>query len=375
MPNHGLVGNDSGVSIPNKDKELVERLSENYNVCIATQFIAEKDSFADGALQSSEKIRVLKIGTRALGGSKLKKLYCYVLSLIHFVVALCVKRNTFWYIYFPGYNSVIASCLCALFNRPFALYVRGDWRYSSFFEKPSKYVFAKAKFILTTGIGFKGLIEPLNSNVYPVSPMIAVNGSKCAKRSFSGNDKKTKLLFVGHLSEEKGVYLVLNALAELVGSSASEYSLEIVGGGAEIEVDRLNAEIDRLGVSQYVNYVGHLSNGKELAHRFLGADVFVYPSYFQEGFPRVVYEAMLMELPIVCTILPGMAGFMENESNCLEVVPKDLASLVNAIKKLNNAEMRKNLGEQARSDIVDYLSAFKGATHADQVLDLIEKSA
>lgn len=203
--------------------------------------------------------------------------------------------------------------------------------------------------------------------------MIAVDNTVVGKRKYSLNDDVTRMLFVGHLSEEKGVYLVLEALHKLVSESPRNFHLDIVGGGSESEVNRLNSEIKKLGVEPFVSYVGHVSSKQELVNRFNAADVFVYPSYFQEGFPRVVYEAMLMGLPIICTILVGMRDFMEDKKNCIEVEPLDVNSLIDAIKQTDNEEYRKNLGLNAKRDVLEYLSQFKGATHAEQVLALIER--
>lgn len=115
------------------------------------------------------------------------------------------------------------------------------------------------------------------------------------------------LVFAGKVTEKKGVYSLLRALRLLpydkrslrlimAGDFGSEADEEIVAG--------LIAE------SPYqVILAGRLSH-RELAEVFRQADGFVLPSYY-EGLPLVILEAMACGLPVICTDLPGIRPFAD----------------------------------------------------------------
>ena len=79
------------------------------------------------------------------------------------------------------------------------------------------------------------------------------------------------------------------------------------------------------------------------------ADVFAYPSYYREGVPRVVLEAMSMQLPIITTDSPGCRETVIPEENGLLIPTRDSRALVDAIERLiSNREERLRFGKRAR---------------------------
>ena len=132
------------------------------------------------------------------------------------------------YIYFPGNINTIAAVLCIIFRRKYALYVRGIWQEKGAIRWLYGFVFKKAQFVYATGVGFCDTLSKYNENVEPVSPMISLTDRLSAKTSNA--EQKThgsKLLFVGHIKESKGVFDVVGAVREL---RRKEYdvSLDIV---------------------------------------------------------------------------------------------------------------------------------------------------
>lgn len=108
----------------------------------------------------------------------------------------------------------------------------------------------------------------------------------------------TRLLYVGHFSEEKGTAALLKAFAglrqagvncvlELVGECLPSYSEE-----------RMAASIQHLGIKGAVVLSGALS-GQKKWEAFGRADLFVFPSLALESFGLVMAEAMMWALPLV----------------------------------------------------------------------------
>ena len=67
------------------------------------------------------------------------------------------------------------------------------------------------------------------------------------------------------------------------------------------------------------------------------ADIFVHPSH-REGFPNVILQAGAMQLPVVCSGIPGNTDIIQNEQTGLVFAVKDEKDLYN---KLNFAIANK----------------------------------
>ncbi|RMG37756.1 MAG: glycosyltransferase family 1 protein [Planctomycetota bacterium] len=73
-------------------------------------------------------------------------------------------------------------------------------------------------------------------------------------------------------------------------------------------------------------------------------DVFVLPSYFREGVPRVLLEAAAMERPIVTTDSPGCREVVVDGRNGLLVPPRAPQRLAEAILRLHGDPARRSMG-------------------------------
>lgn len=121
-----------------------------------------------------------------------------------------------------------------------------------------------------------------------------------------------RVLFVGRLSRNKNVHLLLGALATLRAEGVAVRGT-VVGDGAErAPLERLAAE---LGLGPAVEFAGAVGVDDVLAH-YRRADVLVLPST-TEGWPKVLVEAMTFGLVcigpdcgVVPTILAGGRGLV-----------------------------------------------------------------
>jgi glycosyltransferase involved in cell wall biosynthesis len=152
---------------------------------------------------------------------------------------------------------------------------------------------------------------------------------RAAGRTAASPAVPPELLFVGRLIREKGVYDVLEAFAAV--RSRRECRLTMAGEGPELE--RLRARAADLGVAADVEFAGHLSED-DLDRMYGRAGVFVLPTYFGEGLPTVLLEAMSAGLPIVTTHIRGAADRLAEGENALFVPPRDPGALAAAIDRL-----------------------------------------
>lgn len=157
------------------------------------------------------------------------------------------------------------------------------------------------------------------------------------------DDGAKRLIYAGKLSEKKGVMSLLRSLAYLeqmqrqdgeqqrqeAGQSAEPVKIEVwlAGGyGNQLEYETIKK---LAGQSPYpVKFLGRLDQPR-LAERMNQADVFVLPSFY-EGLPLVVIEALACGLQVVCTDLPGVRPWLEENIGTCPVKFVSLPAIVNA---------------------------------------------
>ncbi|CAN7237002.1 glycosyltransferase family 4 protein [Trinickia sp. LjRoot230] len=120
-------------------------------------------------------------------------------------------------------------------------------------------------------------------------------------------------LYVGRLSEEKGIDTLLAAFAQ-VRTTVPLATLRIVGTGPMREA--LQASVDALGVRGTVHFLGSLQD-EPLSNEYFGATCLVLPSY-SEPWGLVVNEALSHGCPVAVSdrcgcvpelVVPGQTGF------------------------------------------------------------------
>src|SRR4029450_4895989 len=104
------------------------------------------------------------------------------------------------------------------------------------------------------------------------------------------------LLFLGRLSKQKGLDLLLGAFAQL----SSEYpDLQLVLAGPDHEgyTARVREMASTLGIERRIVFTGLLTGNLKRA-AFVDAELFVLPSYM-ENFGGAIVEALACALPVV----------------------------------------------------------------------------
>lgn len=96
-----------------------------------------------------------------------------------------------------------------------------------------------------------------------------------------------------------------------------------------------------------VEYLGRLSDVVPL---LTSADVFLFPSYYREGLPRVVMEAAATGLPTVAFDVPGVREAVQDGETGYLVPDRDVDALTRRVKTiLEDEEKRLCMGRAARA--------------------------
>ena len=158
--------------------------------------------------------------------------------------------------------------------------------------------------------------------------------------------RRGELLFLGRLVSDKGVSVLLDALA-LLARRGSPARLTIIGDGPE--AGRLQAKSAKLGLADHVAFVGRRS-GRRLAATLNGHEVLVVPSVWEEPFGVVALEAMACgAVPLVTRSggLPeavGAHGLVVDKGN-----PGALADGIEAL--LSDPALRRALSDGAATHL------------------------
>jgi glycosyltransferase involved in cell wall biosynthesis len=147
---------------------------------------------------------------------------------------------------------------------------------------------------------------------------------------------------VGRLAEQKGYPYIFRAMQTVI-THYSDCVLQIVGDG-ELNVE-LHQMVADLNLVEHVEFLGLRSDVPALMRTWY---VFVLPSLW-EGFPTVVMEAMICNVPVIATDIPGTNELVIHEKTGLLVPTKEVESLTDAIIRIfKHPDLRNRLVIEAK---------------------------
>ena len=148
-------------------------------------------------------------------------------------------------------------------------------------------------------------------------------------------------LFVGSGFERKGLYTLLQSMAQLPLAS----HLLVVGKDKHLERYRNQARI--LGLANRV----HFAHGQTDPKPFYGAaDAFVLPTLY-DPFPNTALEAFACGLPVITSSKSGAAELLGEGENGFVCDALDQKGLASAMTKLVDQSTRLRLGAAARETV------------------------
>ena len=140
------------------------------------------------------------------------------------------------------------------------------------------------------------------------------------------------LLFVGRLSEEKGLDVLLRALAS--PRVSKDFTLDVAGDGPCAE--RWQSLGQTLGLETRVRWLGMRDDIPDL---LANAGALVLPS-LREGLPLAVLEAASCGVPVVASRVGGVPEAVWEGENAVLVEPGDIEAWSDALEALPDEARR-----------------------------------
>lgn len=152
------------------------------------------------------------------------------------------------------------------------------------------------------------------------------------------------VMMAARLIKDKGVVPFVQMARQLAGAGARFVLVGDLDPGNPASLS--TGELGALKQEGVVEVWGHRS---DMANVIAQATIFVLPSYYGEGLPKVLLEAAACGRPVVTTDIPGCRDAIVVDETGLLVPPRDEEALTKAVKLLlDDKERRVQMGRAGR---------------------------
>ncbi len=187
--------------------------------------------------------------------------------------------------------------------------------------------------------------ELVNGGYLPREKTVIVNGSGVNMERF----RKTEIpetpvfLMVSRIIKEKGVLEYCEAAREV--KKAHPEARCVLLGGFDTSIGALQpADIQEYVDDGSIELPGEV---KDPVTFYEGASVFVLPSYYREGLPRTILEALACGRPVITTDWTGCREAIDDGENGYLVPIKDSKSLADKMALLCDRQRAQTMGNAA----------------------------
>jgi glycosyltransferase involved in cell wall biosynthesis len=163
--------------------------------------------------------------------------------------------------------------------------------------------------------------------------LVPINGSGVDLTHFTTSPAPTDpvtFLFVSRLLREKGVREFVEAAAD-IRSRRHDVQFQILG---PMDANPTSVSGDEIAKWERDGVVTYLGETRDVRPYLAACSVFVLPTYYREGIPRTILEALATGRAVITTNLPGCDKTVEDGVSGYLVEPRSVGALVNAMDKI-----------------------------------------
>lgn len=190
----------------------------------------------------------------------------------------------------------------------------------------------------------------VENNVINQDITTLINGSGVDVEYYRSTDAQqdgVTFTLVSRLIKEKGVYEFVES-ARILKEKYPRKDIDfILLGDVDANPNSVaKSELESWVDQGIIKWPGHVNNVKDWLDR---TSVFVLPTYYREGTPKSILEAMSMGLPVITTDMPGCREAVTNGENGFLISPKNKSELTNTMAKFIEAPyLMASMGSKGR---------------------------
>jgi len=199
-----------------------------------------------------------------------------------------IRGNSIYLIISVTPYTFLSFLFLLLFKKKIFLYLRSDGKkeISVIFGKKFSIIYKIAENLM---VKYCNLLV-VNNLISKKKKFYLVNPSQIDQEWFEDTKdserQQIKLLYVGRLKIEKGIYSLIDIFKKITFSE-KEISLTLIGQGNRLE--------DK---NKKIKFLNPISIKKDLIKQYDTHDIFILPSY-TEGHPQVLIESLVRQRPVI----------------------------------------------------------------------------
>ena len=172
---------------------------------------------------------------------------------------------------------------------------------------------------------------------------------KLISKKIIKDNEPIRVLFLGRVVEEKGVFSLLKA-AKCI-SSEKRLSIHFTIDGVGKDLIKAEEYVKENHLSEIISLPGFVS-GKKKIELLRRSHIFVLPSWHPEGIPYSLLESMAYGLPAIATCIGGIPDVIDNNLDGILISSPDPEEITRALLIfLQNRDLLALMGENAREKI------------------------
>jgi len=170
------------------------------------------------------------------------------------------------------------------------------------------------------------------------------------KHSLGFSDQDKIITFIGRLIKAKGIEDLFLAMPKII-KFIPNAKLLVVGAALYSVRRKINKKLISFLIRDKICFIGWRN---DIPNLLSITDLFTLPSYYPEGMPRSILEAMATGKPVVATNIRGCREEVIDGETGLLVPIKNTEALADAIIKiLSNPELAKKMGQAGRKRVIE----------------------
>ncbi|MDQ6814431.1 MAG: glycosyltransferase family 4 protein [Bacteroidota bacterium] len=186
---------------------------------------------------------------------------------------------------------------------------------------------------------------------------LTVKPNFCSINDSINLQKKAHFLYVGRLTLEKGILVLLKTFSNL------EYDIKIAGDGPlKDEVLKYSKQFSN------IHYLGSLSK-KDVFYELQTCSALIFPSIWLEGMPLIIIEAFATATPVIATKLGAMDSMICDNFNGFLFPPESIDGLSTQVKRWAAMSEAQKAGIRANAKIT-YNNSYSPVSNRNQLTSI-----